>query len=112
MPFDNAVVRLTLTGRDLRRVAEQAGPRYYFAGLRVTFEDAGGGRRASSLTIDGHPVQEDAVYSLATNDFLAEGGDGFLMLGEMPREAVGITVLDAVVRRLRELPAPVRLVGP
>jgi 2',3'-cyclic-nucleotide 2'-phosphodiesterase (5'-nucleotidase family) len=112
MPFDNAVVRLALEGRDLRRLAEQAGPRYYFAGLRVTFEDASGGRRAASLTLDGGPVQDDATYMLATNDFLAEGGDGFLMLADIPHEPIGITVLDAVVRQLRELPAPVRLAAP
>ena len=29
MPFDNELVRLTLTGRQLRQLVEQAGPRYY-----------------------------------------------------------------------------------
>jgi 2',3'-cyclic-nucleotide 2'-phosphodiesterase (5'-nucleotidase family) len=113
LPFDNAVVRLELTGRELRRLVEQAGPRYYFANLRVTFElDALGQRRASIVFANGDGMRDDATYTLATNDFLAEGGDGFLMLADMPREAIGITVLDAVVDRLKQLPAPVRLVSP
>jgi 2',3'-cyclic-nucleotide 2'-phosphodiesterase/3'-nucleotidase len=105
-------VRLTLTGRELRQVAEQGGPRYYFAGLRVTFEDTPGGRRATLRKLDGTLVRDDASYTFATNDFLADGGDNFLMLAAMPRETVGVTILDAVVRHLRTLPAPVSLPNP
>jgi 5'-nucleotidase len=112
LPFDNAVVRLTLAGRALRQIAEQGGPRYYFAGVHITFEQTADGRRAALTRPDGRPVRDEDSITLATNDFLAEGGDGFLSLVDVPREAMGITVLDAVVEHLRALPAPVRLPNP
>jgi 2',3'-cyclic-nucleotide 2'-phosphodiesterase (5'-nucleotidase family) len=113
LPFDNAVVKLTLTGRELRRLFEQAGPRYYVSGVRVAFDtDAAGARTASLSLPGGGRVLDDGSYSVATNDYLADGGDNFLMLADMPREAIGISVLDAVVAHLRALPSPVRLRSP
>ena len=102
---DNAVVRLTITGRQLRDLVERAGPRYYLANLRVEF----GAGRATLSFADGTPVIEDRAYTLATNDFLADGGDALIMLADLPREAIGVSVLDAVSDYLRTLPAPVVL---
>jgi 2',3'-cyclic-nucleotide 2'-phosphodiesterase (5'-nucleotidase family) len=113
LPFDNAVVLLRLSGRDLRRLVQQVGPRYYFANLRVSFEGAGGRGGVTSLGLaSGDAVRDEGTYLLATNDFLAEGGDNLLWLANLPREALGMTVLDAVVSHLRALPAPVRLPTP
>jgi 2',3'-cyclic-nucleotide 2'-phosphodiesterase (5'-nucleotidase family) len=113
LPFDNAVVRLRLNGRDLRRLVQQVGPRYYFANLRVSFEGAGGRGGVTSLVFaSGAAVRDEGTYTLATSDFLADGGDNLLWLADLPREALGMTVLDAVVSHLRALPAPVRLPTP
>jgi 2',3'-cyclic-nucleotide 2'-phosphodiesterase (5'-nucleotidase family) len=112
LPFDNAVVRLTVTGRQLRELVEAAGPRYYFSNLDVLFEGEPGAARASLAFPDGTPVRDDRSYSLATNDFLADGGDGLALLSTLPREASGLTVLDATIEQLRRLPSPVRLIGP
>lgn len=111
MPFDNAVVRLTLSGRQLRQLVEQAGTRYYFSNLHVDYdpEAAPGGRIVSLRFPDTMPILDDRSYSLATSDFLADGGDGFTMLATLPRDALGVTILDAVVEHLRGLPAPVVL---
>lgn len=111
MPFDNAVVRLTLTGRQLRQLVEQAGSRYYYSNLHVEYasEAAPRGGRVSLSFPDTTPIRDDRSYSLATSDFLADGGDGFTMLSTLPRGALGVTLLDAVVGHLRKLPAPVVL---
>lgn len=112
MPFDNAVVRLTIPGRRLRELVEQTGPRYYYSNLLIAYRpDPVAPRfgRASLTFPDGTSVLEDRAYTLAINDFLADGGDGLIMLSELPREAIGVTVLDAVVDYLRTLPAPVVL---
>ena len=112
MPFDNAVVRLTITGRQLGELVERTGPRYYYANLLIEYRpDADAPRfgRASLTFPDGTRVLGDRVYTLAANDFLADGGDGLTMLSELPREAIGVTVLDAVADHLRTLPAPVVL---
>jgi 2',3'-cyclic-nucleotide 2'-phosphodiesterase/3'-nucleotidase/5'-nucleotidase len=112
MPFDNMVVELALTGRQLRELAEQTGPRYYFANLRATYRpDQAAPRfgRASLTLADGTPIVDDRSYTLATSDFLADGGDSLIMLSALERVNTGVTVLDAVVAALRELPAPVTL---
>jgi 5'-nucleotidase len=111
LPFGNTLVRLTLTGRQLREVVEQAGVRFYYSNLRIEQDpSAPRGRRVVSMTFaDGSPVDEDRAYTLATIDFLADGGDGMTTLASLPREVVGVSSLDAVVEHLRSLPSPVRL---
>lgn len=111
LPFDNAVVRLTLSGRQLRQLVEQAGPRYYYANLLVTYRDGPSPPGASATVLVGGttPVRDDAAYTLAINDYLADGGDGLDMLRALPREVSGVTVLDALAAHLRALPAPVTL---
>jgi 2',3'-cyclic-nucleotide 2'-phosphodiesterase (5'-nucleotidase family) len=109
LPFGNAVVRLTLSGRQLRQLVEQTGVRYYFSNLHVHHDpQAPAGRRIVSLTFaDGSAIMDDRNYTLATSDFLADGGDGLAMLVPLSRQPSGMSVLDAVVARLRSLPAPV-----
>jgi len=110
LPFGNILVRVSLSGLHLRRLVEQTGPRYYYSNLQVEYDTvAGGGRAATVRFADGAPLDDDAIYTLAMPDFLADGGDGLSMLAGLPRDALGITVLDAVVERLRELPTPVVL---
>jgi 2',3'-cyclic-nucleotide 2'-phosphodiesterase (5'-nucleotidase family) len=80
----------------------QAGARYYYSNLRVTPLSIG----------DNLPVRDDETYTLATNDYLAEGGDGLMLLSTLPREALGVLLLDAVVTHLRTLPTPVTFSSP
>lgn len=111
MPFDNAVIRVALTGRQLRQVITQAGPLFYYANLHAEFGAPGkqGGRAVTLSAPDGTPVRDEVTYTLATSDFLAEGAHGFTVLAALPRAAVGVTVLDAVIEHLRQLPRPVAL---
>jgi 5'-nucleotidase len=111
MPFGDEVVRLTLSGRQLRQLVEQAGPRYYYANIRVEWDtDAASGARHATLVLsDGSPIRDGGSYRVATSDFLADGGDGLATLAPLPRTALGVTVLDAVVQQLRALPSPVTL---
>jgi 2',3'-cyclic-nucleotide 2'-phosphodiesterase (5'-nucleotidase family) len=109
LPFGNAVVRITLTGAQLRQVLERALPRYYFSGATVVHDpDAPAGQRLISLTFDdGRTLRDDATYVFATGDFIAAGGDGFTMLIPLPTEHLGTTLLDALIEYLRAQPQPV-----
>jgi 5'-nucleotidase len=110
MPFDNAVIRVTVTGEQLRQLVQQTGPLYYYANLRVAFGAPGTPETNVALRFpDGAPVRDDRTYSLAAPDFLADGGDGLTMLATLPHVAVGVTVLDATIEHLRTLPVPVVL---
>jgi 5'-nucleotidase len=91
IPFKNKVVKLELTGAVLRALLEhgvarsgedsQPGRFPQVSGIRFTF-DAGRppGSRVTSVTVNGVPLDDKRTYSLATSNFLAEGGDGYEML--------------------------------
>ncbi len=103
LPFGNEVVKMVLTGAQLRQLAGQTGAAFYYANLVVTRDESG---EVSMLSLaDGTAMRDDATYTLALPDFLADGGDGLAMLVSLPREAAGITLLDATIAQLRT-PAP------
>jgi 5'-nucleotidase len=54
-------------------------------------------------------LRRDAQYTLAVDDFLAGGGDGYNMLIGLPVEPGGILDVDAVITYLRRLPQPVEV---
>ncbi len=130
MPFDNAVSKLTLTGKELKlmlRIAE-SGSRGFFpvSGLKLKVidpaydapsSDLDGDKKTSVWEInrlveaklaDGKPIQDDANYTVATIDFLVTGGDdmGWFMkqIPDSRKELnVGIFARDALVAHLKGL---------
>ena len=109
-PFDNALVRLTLTGAQLTQLVGRTGAGFYYSNLRIEPANAAPGSTIVSLRLqDGTAIRDEASYTLATADFLADGGDGLTMLMSVPREATGLSVLEALVEHVRSLPSPVVL---
>jgi 2',3'-cyclic-nucleotide 2'-phosphodiesterase (5'-nucleotidase family) len=114
-PFANALVRLRITGRVLRRALEHAleedGPHAHVSGLEVCYDPrAPAGRRIRSLRrTDGAAVRPDSTYAVTVNEFMAAGGSGFWML-RVARGATrtGPADLEALVGYLAGLPQPVR----
>jgi len=92
-PFGNIVVTKEITGANIKAALEH-GLRMYpdqnggfpqIAGMKVTFDPAKeAGSRVVSVAIGGTPLQEDQTYLLATNDFMAVGGDGYDMFTAAP----------------------------
>lgn len=94
MPFDNTLMVLQLSGRQLRaalehgvaRVGEQSGQFPQVSGLTMVYDPRRpAGQRVLSVKIGGKPLDPKALYTLATNDFLADGGDGYAMLAKAKR---------------------------
>ncbi len=86
LPFRNRVVRLELTGAQLWAALEnglagyddQTGAFPQVSGMTVRFDPANPiGRRVLEVRIANRALEEDRLYSLATLDFLARGGDGY-----------------------------------
>ncbi|MGH9907281.1 MAG: bifunctional metallophosphatase/5'-nucleotidase [Pyrinomonadaceae bacterium] len=93
LPFKNKVVKLELPGATLRaalehgvsRSAEDREPGGFpqVGGLRFTFDPGRpAGSRVVSVSVNGQPLDDKKRYTLATTNFLAEGGDGYAMLKE------------------------------
>ncbi|MEO8668125.1 MAG: 5'-nucleotidase C-terminal domain-containing protein [Bauldia sp.] len=89
LPFGNRTVKLAVTGEQLRQALEngvtlagQLGGRFpQVSGLTVTLDlDRLPGDRVMSVAVGGKPLDPAATYTLATNDFVAKGGDGYAVL--------------------------------
>jgi len=113
VPFQNFVVRLSVSGAVLRAALEHAvgmaEARAHVSGIMVKVAPANpAGQRVTAVTLaDGRPVLDSATYTLAVPDFMAAGGSGFAML-RLPSENTGVVDVEAVVSYLRSLPQPVR----
>ncbi len=86
LPFNNFPVVLRLSGREIREVLEQGvsdlgghgGKFLQVSGVRLVYRpSAPPGNRVQEIRINDQPLDPDKQYLLATNDFLAAGGDGF-----------------------------------
>lgn len=81
-PFDNRIVKLGLSGLDLRRIIERqahnAGRRAGFSGMRVFVECSGEQMSVTMLLPDGQEIEDKDRLMVIANDFIALGGDGVL----------------------------------
>ena len=73
-PFDNTLCLIKLKGSDLRDlfdiIASRGGEAVSHE-VRMTIADD----KAANLTIDGAPLDDNRIYSIATIDYVANGGD-------------------------------------
>ncbi|MFE7959814.1 bifunctional metallophosphatase/5'-nucleotidase [Streptomyces sp. NPDC057413] len=111
-PFANTVNLQDLTGAQLIQVLKeqvsgpnQAAPKILqpSAGLTYTLDmtKTGADRVVTdSVRLNGKPLDPAATYRVATNSFLAGGGDGFPTLGQGTNDVVGTDDLAALVQYL------------
>ena len=89
LPFGNRTVLIEVTGATIADALENgvsaletgSGRFPQVSGIGFTLDPAAAlGRRVSAISIAGRPLDPDATYRLATNDFMAAGGDGYGVL--------------------------------
>jgi 5'-nucleotidase len=119
-PFANQVMRVTLTGRQLAAALEQqfagwngqtqtrmlqvSGFTYtWSAGAALGSRVVGGSLRRA----DGTAIDPAASYTVAMNNYLQGGGDGFSVLKAGTGVVTGPIDLDALLSYLRGLGGPV-----
>jgi len=87
LPFDNRVVAIDISGADLRRALENGlsqlpnpGGRFpQISGLTIEADASRpAGNRIVSIKVGDAPLDERKTYRLATNDFMARGGDDYI----------------------------------
>jgi 5'-nucleotidase len=90
-PFNNLVVTVNLTGAQIKETLEQQFQGFagqtatkflqVSAGFSYSYDTTKAlGERVSNLTLNGVPIDPAATFRVSTNDFLANGGDGFTKL--------------------------------
>ncbi|MEX2145386.1 MAG: bifunctional UDP-sugar hydrolase/5'-nucleotidase [Candidatus Rokuibacteriota bacterium] len=112
LPFTNAVVTLEMRGLQLRAALEEglagiereAGGFLQVSGLRVV-HDLGRppGHRVREVAVGGAPLDGHRLYTVATIDYLARGGDGFTAFRPAPRlvsETSGPQLADVVLEAI------------
>lgn len=111
-PFANTVNLQDLTGAQLIQVLKEqvSGPNaeapkilQISSGLTYTLDltKSGADRVVTdSILLNGSPIDPSATYRVATNSFLAGGGDGFATLGEGTNDLVGEDDLTALEQYL------------
>lgn len=104
-PFDNTLVLVQLSGTELRAFMEQGVSGLHgviqVSGLSFTFNyDLPRGSRIIGDIIDdstGMPINPTEEYTIAVNDFMANGGDDFTTLPGNPQTNTYVIVRDLVV---------------
>jgi 2',3'-cyclic-nucleotide 2'-phosphodiesterase (5'-nucleotidase family) len=96
LPFRSVLKILEVSGKDVIDALENGfsnienqRPKYpQISGLRVSYNSkAPPGERVVSVMVQGKPLIEEAIYLVATSDYIANGGDGYASLAH--KNAVG-----------------------
>jgi 2',3'-cyclic-nucleotide 2'-phosphodiesterase (5'-nucleotidase family) len=90
LPFGNTTVVTELPGSQVllalenavSQVENGAGRFAQVSGLTFAFDaSAPAGSRVSEVMVGGAPLEADKLYTVAVNDYIVGGGDGFAALG-------------------------------
>lgn len=119
-PFVDRIVTVEVAGRDVRGVLEQGcslqSGLVQVSGLRAIYDLRRPiGQRVLEVTINGQPLDEGRGYRVATNAFLAQGGDNYRSFVGSRELTRGGPIRDLLVERVKSLdvlraPTPGRMV--
>jgi 2',3'-cyclic-nucleotide 2'-phosphodiesterase (5'-nucleotidase family) len=115
LPFGNTTLVIELTGAQLKealengvsQVEDKAGRFPQVSGLRVVYDPrAAAGQRIRTVTVGGEPLDMSKTYRVATNDYMARGGDGYAAFtkGKVITDAryaqlMATTVMEYIVKK-------------
>src|SRR5690606_13462996 len=94
MPFENSIVVAKLKGsqvQDLLNYLAEAKRAHPISKLQITLDKNG---KIAETSIKGKPIDFNAEYYVATNDYLYNGGDGMTFF----KSENNVTVLDYRIR--------------
>ncbi len=96
MPFENELVVLTIDGEHVEKIfnfiaSKNGAP---IDGARFQIKDS----KAKNIIIQNIPLDTTKTYKVLTSDYLANGGDSYDFLKDIPREYVNLKVRDALIQ--------------
>lgn len=107
LPFDNYIIALQVTGKQIREalehgvsgVEDEEGRFPQVSGINFSYSrSAKRGSRIREILIAGKPIDPDRQYIVAINDFLAAGGDGYKMLEEAVNTTKGYSIMGGSMK--------------
>lgn len=111
-PFPNTLAVVEVKGSDLKialegglsKVEEKAGSFPQISGMSLVFDAKKPvGERITELKIGGKALDPEKTYRVATNDFLAAGGDGYATFKKSKMLNTGITFYDLMEGTLSKM---------
>ncbi|GAO31709.1 5'-nucleotidase C-terminal domain-containing protein [Geofilum rubicundum] len=111
MPFENLMTAVLLSGEQMQQffqlMAHENGDG--LSGATFTLTDEG----ATSIRIDGRPIDESEDYWVVTSDYLAEGGDGYTIFGKSDRHLISnYTIRDLIIERIKSMSEQNQIISP
>lgn len=106
LPFDNYLVAVRLSGKQIKgalehgvsAIEEGAGRFPQVSGISFSYvRSAQPGSRVRDVIIRGKQMEPDREYHVATNDFLAAGGDGYSAFGEALKSSKDFSLVGGVM---------------
>ena len=111
-PFGNTVRLAEVQGKTIRQMMEHSvygypasfGGFLDFSGMTVDFDPTMPvGQRIRAIKVNGVPLDEERIYTLAANDFLFAGGDEYTMLKDVKIVGESDTCETILSRYLNEV---------
>jgi 2',3'-cyclic-nucleotide 2'-phosphodiesterase / 3'-nucleotidase / 5'-nucleotidase len=113
-PFGNDIVTLTVTGEQIRTLLNQQfnadrNKIMAVSGLKYTWsvEKPLGEKVLDIFLPDGSKIDPKGEYTIAVNNFMADGGDGYTILKEGKDRTVWLTDLDTFVNYVKAQQKPI-----
>ena len=100
-PFDNLLVIQKISGNVLQQFLDHVAAKGGWPCSGITMQIKN--KKAVNILVGGKPLDESAVYTIANNDYVANGGDDCSMLKSIPQVSNGYIFRDAVFDYLAEL---------
>ncbi|WP_367355945.1 5'-nucleotidase C-terminal domain-containing protein [Mesotoga sp.] len=106
LPFGNTLYVVDVPGTALRDLLQYTATREAGQGAMpqvsgVTYVIENG--EAKDILVNGAPIDDNRVYKVATNNYLASGGDGYAVLAGLSGYDTGFVLADVVVEFVGEI---------
>ena len=111
LPFRSSLTKIQVTGKQIQLALESGLSQFenlkggfpHVSGMVVKFDSSKPvGERILSIEVDGSPIQQGRLYTLATTNYLANGGDGYAsFVGTQsadPNNTIAILISDLVIQ--------------
>jgi 2',3'-cyclic-nucleotide 2'-phosphodiesterase (5'-nucleotidase family) len=120
LPFEEPVVTVELTGAELRQVAREMSASVvdfgdpdwwhgHVSGMELVWDDDS--ETVLELRVDGEPVEDDRIYTLATAEYLLHSDHEFPVIEERHRAGEHGIQHDVLAEYIREGSADVAVEG-
>lgn len=112
LPFGNYIVTLDVLGSDIIKALENGVTDYpaakgafpHVAGITYTFDPAKPAmERITSVMFNGKELDPKMTYSVATNDFMAAGGDQYVSLGASAQTGEYAALDEALINYIKQV---------